>query len=95
LSPDRTAFRLQAWLVLSIQDSLALDILPASGRPDVEVDGQVAAQVAPGGLGGTRPRPVAAPVVRLGRITFYERSAASSRLTDSAEVPAGWAHHQH
>src|SRR6476660_3038259 len=35
-------------LVLSIDDSLALDILPASGRLAVEVDGQVAAHVEPG-----------------------------------------------
>ena len=65
-------------LVLSIQDSLALDILPASGRLAVEVDGQVAAHV-----------------VRLGRTTFYERARRKLRLTDSAEVPASWARHDH
>src|SRR5215467_10251387 len=81
-------------LVLSIQDSLALDILPASGRLAVEVDGQVAAHVEPGDSVALRPRPGAAHVVRLGRTTFYERARRKLRLTDSAEVPAGWAHHK-
>jgi NAD+ kinase len=80
-------------LVLSIEDSLALDILPASGRLAVEVDGQVAAHVEPGDSVALRPRPGAAHVVRLGRTTFYERARRKLRLTDSAEVPAGWAHH--
>jgi NAD+ kinase len=80
-------------LVLSIQDSLALDILPASGRLAVEVDGQVAAYVEPGDRVELRPRPGAAHVVRLGRTTFYERARRKLRLTDSAEVPSqpGWA----
>ncbi len=81
-------------LVLSIDDSLALDILPASGRLAVEVDGQVAAHVEPGDRVELRPRPGAAHVVRLGRTTFYERARRKLRLTDSAEVPAGWAQHQ-
>ena len=81
-------------LVLSIQDSLALEILPASGRLAVEVDGQVAAHVEPGDRVELRPRPAAAHVVRLGRTTFYERARRKLRLTDSAEVPAGWAQHQ-
>ncbi|HET7247044.1 MAG TPA: NAD(+)/NADH kinase [Streptosporangiaceae bacterium] len=81
-------------LVLSIQDSLALDILPASGRLAVEVDGQVAAHVQPGDSVALRPRPGAAHVVRLGRTTFYERARRKLRLTDSAEVPAGWAHYE-
>jgi NAD+ kinase len=42
-----------------------------------------------------RPRPAAAHVVRLGRTTLYERARRKLRLTDSAEVPAGWAHHEH
>jgi NAD+ kinase len=80
-------------LVLSIQDSLALDVLPASGRLAVEVDGQVAAYVEPGDRVELRPRPGAAHVVRLGRTTFYERARRKLRLTDSAEVPSqpGWA----
>src|SRR6516162_6832743 len=51
-------------LVLSILDSLALDILPASGRLAVEVDGQVDAHVEPGDSVKLRPRPGAAHVVR-------------------------------
>ena len=83
-------------LVLSIDDSLALDILPASGRLAVEVDGQVVVHVEPGDQVELRPRPGAAHVVRLGRTTFYERARRKLRLTDSAEVPVtlpGWAHH--
>src|SRR5215471_1888887 len=83
-------------LVLSIQDSLALEVLPSSGRLAVEVDGQVAANVEPGDQVELRPRPGAAHVVRLGRTTFYERARRKLRLADSAEVPVnlpGWADH--
>ena len=83
-------------LVLSIQDTQALEVLPASGRLAVEVDGQVAAHVEPGDQVELRPRPGAAHVVRLGHTTFYERARRKLRLADSAEVPAnlpGWADH--
>jgi NAD+ kinase len=74
-------------LVLSIQDSLTLEVLPTSGRLAVEVDGRVAAHVGVGDRIELRPRPGAAHVVRLGRTTFYERARRKLRLTDSAEVP--------
>ena len=74
-------------LVLSIQDSLTLEILPTSGRLAVEVDGPVAAHVDVGDRIELRPRPGAAHVVRLGRTTFYERARRKLRLADSAEVP--------
>jgi NAD+ kinase len=74
-------------LVLSIQDSLTLEILPTSGRLAVEVDGRVAAHVDVGDRIELRPRSGAAHVVRLGRTTFYERARRKLRLTDSAEVP--------
>src|SRR5580693_6288763 len=74
-------------LVLSVRDSLVLEILPNSGRLAVEVDGQVAAHVGPGDQIELRPRPGAARVVRLGRTTFYERARRKLRLTDSAEIP--------
>ena len=74
-------------LVLSVNDTLALDILPGSGELAVEVDGQVAAQVAAGDRIDLQPRPAAAQVVRLGRTTFYERARRRLRLTDSAEIP--------
>jgi NAD+ kinase len=74
-------------LVLSIQDSLTLEILPTSGRLAVEVDGPVAAHVDVGDPIELRPRPGAAHVVRLGRTTFYERARRKLRLADSAEVP--------
>jgi NAD+ kinase len=74
-------------LVLSVADRLVLEILPASGRLAVEVDGQVAAHVGPGDMIELQPRPGAARVVRLGRTTFYERARRKLRLTDSAEIP--------
>ena len=74
-------------LVLSLQDSLTLEILPNSGRLAVEVDGRVAAHVDVGDRIELRPRSGAAHVVRLGRTTFYERARRKLRLTDSAEVP--------
>jgi NAD+ kinase len=75
-------------LVLSVNDTLSLDILPASSQLAIEVDGQVAAHVAAGDRIDLRPRPAAARVVRLGRTTFYERARRKLRLTDSAEIPA-------
>src|SRR5712672_1912400 len=77
-------------LVLSIDDSLALDVLPPSGRLAVEVDGQVAAHMEPGDSVELLPRPGAARVVRLGRTTFYERVRRKLRLADSAEIAVSW-----
>jgi len=74
-------------LVLSVNDTLALEILPGSNQLAIEVDGQVAVNVAEGDRVDLRPRPAAARVVRLGRTTFYERARRKLRLTDSAEVP--------
>jgi NAD+ kinase len=75
-------------LVLSVRDSLALEILPPSGRLAIEVDGQVMAHVCAGDRIELRPRPGASHVVRVGRTTFYERARRKLRLTDSAELPA-------
>jgi NAD+ kinase len=74
-------------LVLSVNDTLALDILPGSGELAVEVDGQVGGRVVPGDRIDLRPRPAAARVVRLGLTTFYERARRKLRVTDSAEIP--------
>jgi NAD+ kinase len=75
-------------VVLSVHDEVALDVLPASGRLAVEVDGQVAGYVGPGDRIHIRSRPGAAGVVRLGRSTFYERARRKLRIADSAEIPA-------
>jgi NAD+ kinase len=75
-------------VVVSARDTVTLDILPASGRLAVEVDGMVAGYIGPGEQISLRPRPAAARVVRLGRTTFYERARRKLRLTDSAEIPA-------
>jgi NAD+ kinase len=75
-------------VVISARDTVTLEILPASGRLAVEVDGVVAGYAAAGERIGIRPRPAAAQVVRLGRTTFYERARRKLRLTDSAEIPA-------
>jgi NAD+ kinase len=77
-------------LVLSVNDTLALDILPGSEQLAMEVDGQVAVYVAAGDRIDLQPRPAAARVVRLGRTTFYERARRKLRLADSAELPVGW-----
>ncbi|HEX3921636.1 MAG TPA: NAD(+)/NADH kinase [Streptosporangiaceae bacterium] len=76
-------------LVLSVNDTVTLDILPGSGELAVEVDGQVGGHVQPGNHIDLRPRPAAARVVRLGHTTFYERARRKLRLTDSAEIPMG------
>src|SRR3984885_1135090 len=75
-------------VVLSVDDTLSLDILPVSGDLAIEVDGQVAAQVSAGDRIDLRGRPGSARVVRLGRTTFYERARRKLRVTDSAEIAA-------
>jgi NAD+ kinase len=77
-------------LVVSVDDELALNILPGSGPLAVEADGNVAANVEPGDRIELRPRPAAAHVVRLGHSTFYERVRRKLRLADSAEIAVGW-----
>jgi NAD+ kinase len=76
--------------VLSVDDEVALDLLPASGRLAIEVDGQVEGYADPGDRVDLRARPGAARVIRLGRTTFYERARRKLRLTDSAEIPPGY-----
>jgi NAD+ kinase len=73
-------------LVLSVSDTLCLEVLTGSGRLAVEVDGQVAGYVAPGDILDVTPRPAAAQVVRLGRTTFYQRARRKLRIADSAEI---------
>ena len=73
--------------VLSVDETVRLDILASSGRLAVEVDGQVEAYTEPGDQVTMRARPQAAGVVRLGRTTFYQRARRKLRLTDSAEIP--------
>jgi NAD+ kinase len=74
-------------VVLSVHDTVTLDILPTSGRLAVEVDGEVAGYVSPGDRIELQGRPSAARVVRLGMTTFYQRARRKLRLTDSAEIP--------
>jgi NAD+ kinase len=74
-------------VVLSLDDDVALDLLPGSGRLAVEVDGQVAGYAGPGERIELRPRPGAAQVIRLGHTTFYQRARRKLRITDSAEIP--------
>jgi len=77
-------------LVVSVRDSLELELLPASGRLAIEVDGQLAGNAAPGDVIAMQARPGAAHVVRFGHSTFYERARRKLRLADSAEIPVGW-----
>ncbi|MBO0823147.1 MAG: NAD(+)/NADH kinase [Actinobacteria bacterium] len=73
-------------LVLSVSDSLVLELLPDSGDLGVEVDGQLTVTVSAGSQIELEPRPGAAQVIRFGRTTFYERARRKLRLTDSAEI---------
>ncbi len=74
-------------VVLSVHDTVALEMLPTSGRLAVEVDGEVADYVGPGDRIELRARPGAARVVRLGMTTFYQRARRKLGLTDSPEIP--------
>jgi NAD+ kinase len=73
-------------LVLSVTDTVTLEVLPGSGQLAVEVDGQVAGYVGPGDALEIDARPAAARVVRLGHTTFYQRARRKLRIADSAEV---------
>jgi len=75
-------------LVLSVRDTVSLEVLPGSGRLAVEVDGGVAGYVSPGDVLDITPRPAAARVVRLGMTTFYQRARRKLRIADSAELPS-------
>lgn len=74
-------------VVLSVTDTVTLEVLPSSGRLAVEVDGAVAGYVGAGDMLEIEPRPAAARVVRLGRTTFYQRARRKLRIADSAEIP--------
>ena len=73
-------------LVLSVTDTVTLEVLPGSGEVAVEVDGEVAGYVNPGDVLEIDARPAAARVVRLGRTTFYQRARRKLRIADSAEI---------
>jgi NAD+ kinase len=73
-------------LLLSLDERLVLDVLPASGRLAVEVDGIVRGYVAPGDTLPILPQRAAARIVRLGGTTFYERARRKLRVSGSAEV---------
>jgi len=74
-------------VVLSVDDAVALDLLPQCGRVAIEVDGQVSCYAAEGESIDLRSRPGGARVVRLGQTTFYQRARRKLRITDSAEIP--------
>jgi NAD+ kinase len=73
-------------LVLSVADPVTLEVLAASGRLAIEVDGQVSGYTGPGDVLEVTARPAAAAVVRLGRTTFYQRARRKLRIADSAEI---------
>jgi NAD+ kinase len=73
-------------VVLSVADTVSLDVLPGSGQLAVEVDGRVTGHASPGDVLSITARPAAAQVVRLGRTTFYQRARRKLRIADSAEI---------
>jgi NAD+ kinase len=74
-------------VVLSVTDTVSLELLPASGRLAIEVDGRLSCYADPGQSIEVRSRPGGASVVRLGHTTFYQRARRKLRITDSAEIP--------
>jgi NAD+ kinase len=76
-------------LVLSVEDTVSLEVLSGSGTLAVEVDGRVSGHVGPGDVLNITARPAAARVVRLGKTTFYQRARRKLRIADSAEI--SWA----
>jgi NAD+ kinase len=73
-------------LLLSLDESLVLDVLASSGRLAVEVDGVVRGYVTAGDTLPVTPVRAAARVVRLGESSFYERARRKLRVNGSAEV---------
>jgi len=73
-------------LVLSADERVVLDLLPASGRLALEVDGSVGAHLSPGDELTVTAIRAAAWVVRLGITSFYERARRKLRVSGSAEV---------
>jgi NAD+ kinase len=76
-------------LMLSLDESLELDVLASSGRLAVEVDGIVLGYVGPGDKLQIVAVRAGAQVVRLGRTTFYERARRKLRVEGSAQVGIG------
>jgi NAD+ kinase len=74
-------------VVLSVTDTVTLQLLPSSGRLAIEVDGQVSCYADAGQSIDLRARLAGARVVRLGQSTFYQRARRKLRITDSAEIP--------
>ena len=75
-------------VVLSVADTVTLELLASSGRLAFEVDGRVSCYVDPGQSVELQSRPGGAQVVRLGQTSFYQRARRKLRITDSAEIPA-------
>jgi NAD+ kinase len=75
-------------VVLSVADTVTLELLSSSGRLAIEVDGLVSCYADAGQGIELRARPGGARVVRLGQTTFYQRARRKLRITDSAEIPA-------
>jgi NAD+ kinase len=73
-------------IVLSADERVTLDLLPACGKLAVEVDGAIAGYLASGDCLDMIAVPGAARVVRLGNTTFYERARRKLRVNGSAEV---------
>lgn len=76
-------------LILSMDEDLELDVLPASGRLAVEVDGVIEGYAVAGDKLRIIPVRAGAQVVRLGRTTFYERARRKLRVEGSVQVGAG------
>jgi NAD+ kinase len=79
-------------MVLSVDDTIALEVLTRSARLAVECDGRVFGHLDAGATVTLRARPGAARVIRLGHTTFYERAARKLRLASSAEVDGDAGH---
>jgi NAD+ kinase len=76
-------------LVLSLDEELQLDVLAASGRLAVEVDGIIEGHARAGDTLHIVPVRAGAQVVRFGRTTFYERARRKLRVEGSAQVVGG------
>jgi NAD+ kinase len=73
-------------LFLSSSEKVLLTVLPGSGEPALESDGNMVGYLHPGDTVEVGTIPDAARVVRLGGTTFYQRAQRKLRLAGSAEA---------
>ena len=86
VTPDAPHGLFNRAVVLGAEESLGVEVLPASAPVAVEVDGQLLVEAEPGWTVEVTPNPWSALVVRLGSAGFAERARRKLGITDPAAL---------